>query len=157
MMKTISNNIFFEEVERMISEGQSVKITVQGSSMSPTFRSGRDWVILKPVERSIRRGRECAKLRRRDIVLFRIDNTIRLHRIINMRGTLLCIRGDGCYGPYEKATTSDVIAVVSEGSYHKGKKHFQADSFRWRVKSKMWTLSYPYRRFIVRAYHKLWK
>lgn len=165
-MEKLPNDIFFASVESILAEGQSVKITVQGTSMRPTFRNGKDYVIVAPVRnngavlendatikhdrvaektrsKNASKGDDRLTIRRRDIVLFRYGQTgtIQLHRIVHIWGTLLHIRGDGCYGPYQRATVSDVIGIVVEGTCFSG-HHFLASSYGWRTFSKFWTATY---------------
>lgn len=176
-MDSIPNDIFFESVESLLSEGQRVKITVRGTSMRPFFRSGIDYVIVVPVKKSeviledeavIKHDLQAEKfknkntsksedrltIRRRDIVLFRNEGTgdVLLHRIVHIYGTLLLIRGDGCYGSYERATVSDVIGIVVEGTCFGG-HHFIASSFNWRFMSKFWTATYRLRRWVSGIFH----
>lgn len=143
-MKAIPNEIFFEEVERLLREGQSVKIIVQGTSMSPHFKSGIDYVIVSPPKKDVKKS-----ILRGDIVLFHIGDSVHLHRIIHYFGTLLEIRGDGCYGSYEKVTSSDIIGVVTEGTF-RGGKPFKADSLGWKIRSWVWMHTYFIRHQIVR-------
>lgn len=143
-MKAIPNEVFFEEVERLLHEGQSVKIIVQGTSMSPHFISGKDYVIVSPPKKDVKKS-----ILRGDIVLFHIGESVHLHRIIHYFGTLLEIRGDGCYGSYEKATSSDIIGVVTEGTF-RGGKPFKADSSGWKIRSWFWMHTYFFRHQLVR-------
>ena len=143
-MKSIPNDVFFEEVERLLSEGKPVKIIVQGTSMSPHFISGKDYVVIYPVD-----NQKIKSVSRGDIVLFHIGDSVHLHRIIHYFGTLLEIRGDGCYGKYEKITSSDIIGIVKEGTFHGGKP-FKSSSFGWKMRSWFWMHTYFMRHQIVR-------
>ena len=59
----LSNKIFFAEVERLISEGENVTITLKGHSMRPWLRSERHKVVLRPYT--------IGEVKIGDIVLFR--------------------------------------------------------------------------------------
>lgn len=143
-MKAIPNEVFFEEVERLLLDGQSVKITVQGTSMSPLFLSGKDYVIVSPPKKNAHKS-----VLRGDIILFHIGDSVHLHRIIHYFGTLLEIRGDGCYGSYEKITSSDIIGVVTEGTF-RGGKPFKANTAGWKIRSWFWMHTYFIRHQLVR-------
>ncbi len=168
------NDIYYDEVCRELNVGKVIKLPVNGISMHPILKGGEDYVILTPVrkpddvaleddrmslnllrhERHSDRGRPTnhtrgdgrLTLRRRDIVLFRHEQSgdIKLHRIVHVWGTLLLIRGDGNYGPYERATVSDVLGVVIGGTCFGGHP-FKAYSFGWCFISRFWTTTYRVR------------
>ena len=64
-MILLPNQLFFAEVEAMLSEGREVQIRMKGHSMRPLLRSERDQVVLTPCT-------DPARLRPGDVVLFRI-------------------------------------------------------------------------------------
>lgn len=149
MIDKIPNKLFFDQVENEIKKGNNVKLVVQGTSMMPFFRSGRDYVILAPVKEPDKRH---TSLKRGDIVLFYHHDTIKLHRIMHINGTLLRIKGDANYGRYEKVTASDVIGVVIEGSCMGGHT-FKANSKTILTYSKLWINTYLFRHQVVRFFH----
>ena len=63
-MILLPNQLFFAEVEAMLSEGREVQIRMKGHSMRPLLRSERDQVVLTPCT-------DPARLRPGDVVLFR--------------------------------------------------------------------------------------
>lgn len=149
MIDKIPNKLFFGQVKEEIKNGNSVKLIVKGTSMTPFFFSGRDYVILSSVIESDKRH---TVLQRGDIVLFNHYDTIKLHRIMHINGTLLRIKGDANYGRYEKVTVSDVIAVVSSGTCWGGHT-FKSNSIFIRLYSKIWVNTYFIRHQIVRFLH----
>jgi hypothetical protein len=104
-MKRIPNSIFFEEVERLIAQGENVTIVVRGTSMTPFLRNGRDRVVLTPFSDG--------DLVRGAVVLFRYRGRHLLHRIVRHTGECFEIQGDAVLTT-EKATLADVVAVVRE-------------------------------------------
>jgi len=62
-MILLPNQLFFAEVEAMLSEGREVQIRMKGHSMRPLLRSERDQVVLTPCT-------DPARLRPGDVVLF---------------------------------------------------------------------------------------
>ncbi len=140
-------NNSIQSVITELEQGRRVSYLVDGCDMNPFFRSGKDSVLLSPPNK---KADGSTSIRRRDIVLFRYaqDTTIKLHRVVHVWGTLLLLRGDGNYGHYERATVSDVIGVVAEGTVFGG-CHFKANSSFWRFISKLWTLSYRFRLWIM--------
>lgn len=147
-MKETPHHIPFAEVERIIrEENRPVKVMVQSGSMSPYFQAGKDYVIVSPPPEDI-----LGKISRGDIVLFNVGDDIRLHRIIHYFGTLLEIRGDGMYGKknLSKVTGSDIIGIVTEGTY-RGGKPFRTDTFSWMFSAWFWVHSYFIRHQLVRV------
>ena len=153
--------------ERLAS-GAFVRVPVTGSGMRPFLRPGEDSVLLAPVRltghnyspRELNvfssrcdesgkkyRNRSCATgrmtIRRRDVVLVRFKDNMppALMRVVHVWGTLLLLREDSSYAPYESATVSDILGVVVEGTC-RGGRHFNSSSRKWRYASKAWTASY---------------
>ena len=162
-MKIIPNSVFFDEVEDRVRSGQGVKIMVKGVSMSPTFLDGRDFVVVSPIEKKLRRG---------DIVLFHIRGVVHLHRIIHIyKGTrvesvdvgsagvesrdsrVLKIRGDGCYSPFEVVSAENAFAVVTSGSIFGGRITWHKDSLWWKSYTTIYIVCYPLRWFLIKVYH----
>lgn len=121
MEKKIPNDIFFTEVERFIADGHEVSLTVSGTSMRPFLQNGRDKVVLAPFSD--------AELIPGAIVLFRHNGKHLLHRIAGRSGENLEIQGDSV-PTTEKATVTDVVAVVKEVIRDNGKIVFNG-SARW--------------------------
>ena len=103
-MKTLSNDIFFAQVESEIAAGRCVRFKVKGHSMYPLLRDGKDEVTLSPLtcDPSVN-----------DIVLFRYRGKHILHRIISIEGDTYTIQGDGIYLSCECCTREDIIGVVT--------------------------------------------
>ncbi|MCF0166566.1 MAG: hypothetical protein HUJ89_05350 [Bacteroidales bacterium] len=152
--------------------------------MKPAFKAGVDYVLIAPVRptedvthnkedehllqrhqaicdtrrkrRDVSKGSDRMTIRRRDVVLFRHEGKILLHRIVHVWGTLLLLRGDNCYGPYERATVSDVLGIVIGGTWRGGRR-FKASSRVWRGFSRFWTGSYRSRLWSRKSLHILRK
>ena len=158
----------YEAAAEKLACGAFVRVPVTGSGMRPFLRPGEDSVLLAPVRltghnyspRELNvfssrcdesgkkyRNRSCATgrmtIRRRDVVLVRFKDNMppALMRVVHVWGTLLLLREDSSYAPYESATVSDVFGVVVEGTC-RGGKHFNSSSRKWRYASKAWTASY---------------
>ena len=173
MKEVLDEPLYFEEYQDVASElskGNFAKCIVRGTSMLPFFSLGEDYLVLAPlkkgdditdhqemiidrhnkVPRRKKRNTSAAEdrmtIRRRDIVLFkyRFTGTYRLMRVVHVWGTLLLLRGDGCFGVYERATVSDVLGVAVFGTC-KGGKEFITSSKWWRFISKFWTSTYRFR------------
>ena len=128
-MKTLPNEIFFAEVEQLLSEGRDVVITVQGNSMRPFILNGRTRAVLAACDRTT--------LTEGDVVLFRYRGRHVLHRIVERHGDDLVLAGDGNYRQQERCRTQDVAArmkaVISAGG-----RTTDCDSRPWRWSSAVW-------------------
>ena len=81
-----SNEVYFSEVKRILSEGQSVQIPAKGQSMFPFIRDRKDLLILGQAD-SLEIG---------DIVLAHLSNGMFvLHRIIQLSSQEVRLMGDG--------------------------------------------------------------
>ena len=135
MKLELRNDIFFAEVERLISEGQSVTIPVKGFSMRPMMRSGKDKVILTAhSDKAIGQGA---------VMLFRHNGHHIMHRIVKIEGQNITFAGDGNYNKTERATKDDIVATVTA-------------IMRWRIYSTLW-LALPriVRRYILGLTNRL--
>lgn len=165
--KTCDN---YREAAELLSRGAIVRCKVCGDGMKPFLMDEVDTVLLCPVrisgkcsesqkamidkhndipkrkKRNFSAGENRMTIRRRDIVLYRSSKTseLILQRVVHVWGTLLLLRGDASYAPYESATVSDVIGVVLSGT-SRGSRNFNSSSRKWRYASKAWTVSYRMR------------
>lgn len=142
-IKRIPNEIFFEQIKDILSQGQSVKINVTGRSMDPTFKDGKDVLVISPFDPE--------KLAVGDVVLFDRGDTICVHRIIARKGERLVIRGDG--NPkhaLEPCKVSDVIGIVTGGTF-RGGKPFSITDEAWARQTAFVKKYYP----MLCAWHKL--
>lgn len=147
MKLELRNDIFFAEVERMISEGQSVTIPVKGFSMRPMMRSEKDKVILT--------AHSDNDIKQRAVMLFRHNGHHIMHRIITIDGNDITFAGDGNYRKTEQATKDDIVAQVTAIIRPSGRT-ISLDSRRWKIYSTLW-LALPkiVRRFILGLTNKL--
>ena len=82
----MTDDEILEEVVRLLSEGVSVTLPVDGRSMLPFIIGGRESVILKKPQR----------LKKGDVVLAWVENCrYVVHRIISIDGNRVTLMGDG--------------------------------------------------------------
>ena len=104
-MLLIPNNAFFENVEQMLSEGNSVECRCFGSSMQPYLRGdGSEIIIASPFSPD--------ELIPGAIVLFRYQGKHLCHRIVRREGEKLLIQGDGVIKNQERVSLSEVVGIV---------------------------------------------
>lgn len=144
-MITIPNNLFFTEIEKILSEGQNVSITVKGRSMMPLLNSMRDVVVLSPVSKQT--------LIVGQIVLFRYKDRHLLHRIIKIDSENIIIQGDSTHAT-EIVTSADIIGVVTAIIRPNRKKIILPN--RWeKLYFRLWFLLKPFRRYLLAIYRRV--
>lgn len=131
-MKTISNDIFFAQIEELLSEGQSVIIRVKGHSMRPFMRSDRTSVRIAPLTDSERKLVSVG-----DIVLFRYRDHHIMHRIRRIEEDRITLAGDGNYRLWEHCSHDDIVGMVTDVVSYKGRS-ISCNSRLWRCASRIW-------------------
>lgn len=127
--RSIDNEIFFREVERLLGEGDDVTIRVRGNSMRPLLRNGRDRIILRQfAEEDVRRGA---------VMLFRYRGAYCVHRIRRIEGDTIVFAGDGNYRTEERALRRDLMAVM-RAVLRPNDAVVGCETLRWRVPSALW-------------------
>ena len=130
--------------EVLSSKGFFIKTTA-GISMKPLFRDRCDRSVIVPVTKP---------LKKYDVVLYRRDNDLVLHRIIKISGDTLIIRGDNCIN-LEYVRKEQIIGVLSE--FYRGEKHYTVENISYKIYSRFWVSTHPIRDFIRKTRTKLGK
>lgn len=118
----LPNNILIEETARILDEGKEVILCAKGNSMRPYIRDGRDSVLL--VHRD--------EIAVGDVVLARIaPGRYVLHRLRNIDGETLTLKGDGNLDGTETCRRSDVIGVASHIIRPSGRKVEMPSARAW--------------------------
>ena len=141
-----ANADLLPEVVTLLNEGHTVTLRLRGFSMRPFLEDNRDKALLiKPS--TINVG---------DPVLCEIAPLhFVLHRIINIDGEDITLRGDGNIG-IEHCKRENVLGAVI-GFYRKNRKRLdRTDGWKWRLYSYVWTHLFPLRRYILGIYRRLW-
>lgn len=127
------------EAVRLVSEGVSVTLPVNGQSMLPFIIGGQESVILQ--------GPEGAKIG--DVVLAWADgNRWVVHRIIAIDGDRVTLMGDGNLRGTESCTVSDMKALVTHVVGANGKIR-KLDVWWRRQAVRMWIWLRPIRRYLI--------
>lgn len=125
----ISNELFFEEVERLLSEGLEAEFLLRGFSMRPLLRDGRDRLIVAPCTSEDPKEGE--------VYLFRYRGRHLLHRLLRVEGEELVMRGDGNYKLEERCLQTDLAGRL-KGIRRPSGKVIDCSSRSWRVCSRLW-------------------
>ena len=142
-IKRIDLAEYMPDIERLISEGLSVPLTVTGNSMSPFLIHMRDTVYISLPVKPFERG---------DIVLYRRENgQYVMHRIhhIDKYGNLY-ITGDAqtqIEGPVnQKCVVGEVFTVLRNG------KQIGVSDKIWKFYQKVWIRIVPIRPIMKKVF-----
>lgn len=147
-MKALPNRFIFQEAENILHQGGTVKLRLIGNSMFPLLHSDIDTVVIVPVSKK--------KLQRGTIVLFRYGKQYILHRIINKQNNIFQICGDGICIQKETATSENIIGILDRIEHTNGQITYCC-SWNWRIKSEIWMLLRPMRRYLLGIYRRIKK
>ena len=140
------NAEFLPKVVELLNEGHTVTLRLRGYSMRPFLENDRDKALfIKP-----------QKINVGDPVLAEIQRGhFVLHRIIDINGENVTLRGDGNLN-VEHCKLENVVGAV-KGFYRKGRTQLDStDGRKWRIYSWIWTRLYPIRRYLLAFYRRIW-
>ena len=143
----ITDAVILDEAVRLVSDGVSVTLPVNGRSMLPFIIGGQESVILQKPD-TVQVG---------DVVLPWVEGCRWVvHRIIRIDSDRVTLMGDGNIVGTEHCTVADVKARVTHVVDVKGQPH---DIYnRWRtLGAKVWWRLRPIRRYLLFIYRKLKK
>ena len=141
----ISDQIIIEEAIRLVDEGVSVTLPVNGQSMLPFIIGGKESVILqKPVEPKVG-----------DVVLAWVEGCrFVVHRIISISGNNVTLMGDGNIMGTERCTLSDIKAIATH--VVSADEKIRDLNNPWRLlATRLWFQLRPVRRYILAIYKRL--
>lgn len=117
-----SNEVLIPEFERLINLGHMVEFIPKGASMRPFIEGKRDKVILA----------QCPEVKVGIIVLAKVNDTYVLHRVYQIKGKKIILRGDGNLEGYEVCRESDIIGRVVRIKGKDGKRKRMSKASLWR-------------------------
>lgn len=123
--------------EAVLCEKGFLAETVVGTSMYPLLKGNRDTVIVEKI---------IAPLRKYDVVLFRRDKQLVLHRIVKIKDGYYLIRGDNCVQS-EKVYDDQIIGKMT--FFCRKGKQYSANSKRYYLYLIIWV-----RFFMIRVIYK---
>lgn len=144
-MNTVTDREIIEEAIRLVREGVSVTLPVNGNSMLPFIIGGKESVILHSP----------GLIAVGDVVLAWVNsNRYVVHRIIRIDGERVTLMGDGNLLGTEHCTLNDIKAIVTHVVDDKECAHFIYN--RWRkLGAKVWFWLRPIRRYLLAIYKRL--
>lgn len=147
-VRIVDNQEYMKVVRSILEEGKEVPLVVTGNSMMPFLIDRRDQVLIKRIERPLKKG---------DIAFFQRENgQYIMHRIHFMRKddrtgeNQFYFIGDGqetIEGPIKEIQIFGVIT----GVLRKG-KYLDEHTFTWRFFKNIWRYVIPFRSLIIKIY-----
>ena len=138
----ITDAVILNEAVRLVGEGVSVTLPVNGRSMLPFIVGGQESVILQKPE-AVAVG---------DVVLAWVEGCRWVvHRVIRIDGDRVTLMGDGNIVGTEHCTLGDVKARVTHVVDAQGKRHDMYHKWR-RLGTKIWWRLRPIRRYLLFVY-----
>ena len=141
----VKDNYIIEEAVRLVQDGVSVTLPVNGHSMLPFIIGGKESVVLQ----------QPAQLKVGDVVLAWADNCrYVVNRIISISGDSIVLMGDGNIKGTEQCRRADVMAVATHVVGANEKAHYLYTPWRCRAARLWWHLR-PVRRYILGVYRRM--
>ena len=107
--RTIANRELFSIVRDTLLEGSTVRISVNGQSMLPFFRSGST-ITLRPIEEG--------DIRKYNVVMADAGESFVVHRIIEVGEEEVTLLGDGNYLGTERVARDKIYGIVDCSALH---------------------------------------
>ena len=107
--RVIGNRELFSVVRDTLLEGKRVRVTVEGESMLPFFRSGST-IVLRPIA--------AEDIRRYNVVFADAGRSFVVHRIIEVGDSHITLLGDGNYIGTERVSPDKIYGVVDCSALH---------------------------------------
>lgn len=140
-----AHEMIIKEASRLVGEGVSVTLPVEGRSMLPFIIGGRESVILKAPELP----------RTGDVVLAWVDGCrYVVHRIIRVEGDDVTLMGDGNLAATEHCHAADIRALATHTVDATGRmRYLYTRRRRWMTR--LWYWLHPVRRYLLSLFRSL--
>ena len=140
-----NDHYIIEEAIRLVKDGVSVTLPVNGNSMLPFIIGGKESVILQPP------GLTDVG----DVVLAWVNgNRYVIHRIIRIDDHQVTLMGDGNLVGTERCTLSDIKARATHVVDAKGRRRYLYSNWR-RWAARAWYVLRPIRRYLLFVYRRV--
>ena len=146
MQLILQNETYFSHILTEIDAGYHVVIPSKGNSMLPFIRPRTDEIKLSPIDnKSIQKG---------NIVLAKTDDgNYVIHRIEEIDGDTITLRGDGNLTTREYCKKNNILAEVT--AILRNNRKIKKDNFRWMLNQKLWFSNPLLRRIYLGVYRRL--
>lgn len=142
-----NTNLFIDHIKELLLIKKEVSIKASGDSMLPLIRGDRDIVLIKSIKFD--------ELSIGDIVLFKYNNELVVHRVISIDDKIITLRGDGNKWGVEKCLFEDLIGKVF--CIKRGRFTVDCESILSRTFKIIWCSNNRLRVFLLTLYKYLIK
>ena len=127
---------------KLAREGAAPPVTIclEGDSMRPLIRRGRDPVTIIPINRPLQKG---------DVVLFRLGERYIVHRVWQMKNGMVRTFGDNCWNPEPWFPEEQVLGMVVR--FVRAGRTFRLDTPAARAWGRVWMAIHPVRLMYLRC------
>jgi len=153
----MTDNEIINEAIRLVEEGVSVTLPVNGRSMLPFIIGGRESVILQQPPKQGETPQGAPQMKLGDVVLAWVEgNRYVVHRIIRIDGDRVTLMGDGNLVGTEHCRLSDIKAIATHVVGSDEQPHDLYTSRRM-LGVRLWWWLLPIRRYLLAIYRKVKK
>ena len=135
-------------IEKEILENGSILYEVKGSSMWPLIRQNKDLCVIVKTPKN---------LNKYDVVLYKRDDQIILHRIIAIENGEYVIAGDNCYQKEYGIKKNNIIGILKSVERNsKNKRNLRSlkiNSPKQKLYAHIWCDFFPVRYAILKSRH----
>ena len=134
--ETMTRSIPMEAWCTLAREGAAPPVTIclEGDSMRPLIRRGRDPVTIIPINRPLQKG---------DVVLFQLGERYIVHRVWKMEDGRVRTFGDNCWNPDPWIPDKQVLGLVVK--YARNGRVHRLDTPQARAWGRAWMAIHPIR------------
>ncbi len=131
-----------EELEmiELLEHGECIRLLGVGNSMRPLLRNGLDYAYIEHKSKH--------QLRKGDVILYKRDNKLILHRIVKIHESSYDLLGDGNVEIEKEIPEADVIGKAI--GFERKDYYFPVKVFKYRVYWHIWVFLRPFRPLIKR-------
>lgn len=147
MRKLVVPNSFFTEAAEALKNGQTVRLFVDGQSMYPFIRGGKDEIEVVPYDGTSPLELWCCPF-------YQWGGNYMIHRYIGMSGDKCRMLGDGNIYRIEEVPKQDIVGILRT-IYHPDGTTQDCRDKRWLRKAVWWYRLLKVRRFLIPLFRML--
>ena len=147
MRKLVVGNGFLAEAAEALRQGKTVKARIDGGSMYPFIRGGKDVVELVPCDADSELPAWCCPF-------YYWEGHYMVHRYIGREGDYCLMLGDGNLARIERVKRSEIIGLLRYIYLPDGSVQDCQDA-KWLRKGALWYRLRPVRRFLLPVMKRL--
>lgn len=140
-MKKVVPNIFLQEAAEVLKSGRPVRLHIDGQSMYPFIRGGKDEVEVAPYDGTAPLPLGCC-------AFYSWEGKYMIHRYIGTKNGLLQMMGDGNLVRIEEVEPTAVYGILST-LYHPDGSVQDCSDKRWIRRGMWWYRLRGVRRFLI--------